>query len=57
MKLLNKINFGMVKLLEYTQEAAALISEILRIVRKSAIIFEFIYTPSYVARILTFKDN
>ena len=57
MKLLNKINFRMVKSLEYVQKVAALISEILRIVRRSAVKFEFLYAPSYSTRISLFNEN
>jgi len=57
MKLLNKINFGIVKSLEYAQEAATPISEILRIVRRSIIKFKLLYTLSHIVRISSFNEN
>ena len=40
-KLLNKRNYGIVKSIEYTQKAAALISEMILIMRQSIIKYEF----------------
>ena len=41
MKLINKVNYGMNKAIEYAQDAAAPISKIITIIRKSLIRYEF----------------
>ena len=57
MQLINKFNFGMMKSIEYAQEAVAAISEIISIVRKSPVRFVFQYTPSYIAKVSHFKKD
>ena len=47
----------MMKSIEYTQEAAALIANVIEIVRKSIIKYKFQYALSYTKIIQKFNDN
>ena len=57
MKLLNKINYSMVKAIEFSQEAVSLASKILTIIRKSIIRHEFQYVPSNKTQVKQYSNN
>ena len=57
MKLINKVNYGMKKAIEYAQGTAALISKIITIIRKSPIRYKFQYTLSYIGKVEYYRQN